>query len=184
MVYEESALFDFPPDDDVRCLSVRQPDACLIVSGIKGVENRSRRPPRHLIGRRIAIHASLSRNERELSEEQARDASMSTVYYRDTRGAVIGDAILVGFYEPGDEPKNASDAIWWDRDCYGWILRDARPAIEPIPAKGKLYMFRLQDDRANKRQARGVNENAVKELNSDTNSGTVPCKSKQTAFFN
>lgn len=42
----------------MKILSVKQPWACLIIEGIKPIDNRNWRCPEKYIGQRIGIHAS------------------------------------------------------------------------------------------------------------------------------
>ncbi len=137
----------------MKVLTVRQPYATLIISGIKHIENRSWQPVYRGI---IAIHAASKVDK--VSWHYARKqcealgipcpAEDSVPY-----GAIIGTVGLMGVVYTnvddqidGDYPHYEQDWLkWWDTDDYGWIFKNPNP-VENIPIKGKLHLWDLPPD--------------------------------------
>ncbi len=119
----------------MKCLSIRQPYAQLIVVGEKDVENRtwrtSYRGP-------VLIHASL----RVVPHDDAFLASELRACgydWPDTllTGGIVGVATLV-------DCVTESDSEWFDGPV-GWLLEDARP-IPFFRLTGRLGLFEVPDD--------------------------------------
>jgi hypothetical protein len=113
----------------MKALTVRQPWAYLVVTGVKPIENRnwcpSYRGP-------LLIHASkeideddIARAEGLLGHRLARDRLVT--------GAVIGVVTLVDVVQ-------ASRSRWFTGP-FGWRLEDARQFIKPVPARGQLSLW-------------------------------------------
>jgi ASCH domain len=118
----------------MKALSVCQPWAWAIVTGLKTVENRSR-PTRHRGP--LLIHASRSR--RYLGEDFADLLpGLPPADWLDF-GALVGMVEVVGCVpaeEVGDDPF--ATGPW----C--WLLRDAR-RVCPHPFKGQVGLFHVSD---------------------------------------
>ncbi len=129
----------------MRTLSVRQPWASLICSGVKDVENRTWAPPVSAIGEKLLIHAS----GKKVTEEEIRllpfewcSAMDNAVRYgwlpevEDMpTGAIIGYVDLVGY-------SKETQSLWdGGEEFVKWIFENAFLFDEPIPAKGKLGVF-------------------------------------------
>jgi hypothetical protein len=101
------------------------------------VENRSR--PTQFRGR-FALHVSLRRAEWlpevnvEAIPSRTRKAIGAAWESNTSAGRVIGTVELV------DCVRN-SGSIWADDDQWHWILRDPRPYVRPMPAKGQLGLW-------------------------------------------
>jgi ASCH domain-containing protein len=104
-----------------QALSVRQPWAALIVTGAKTVENRRWHPPEHVIGARLAIHASLSRRD------HPSDAAAAP--FDDVRGAVLGTVVVTDVVRDASSPW-AIDGHWH------WVLEQPFAFPEPILCTG------------------------------------------------
>lgn len=126
-----------------RALTIRHPWAWLVAHGYKPVENRSKPPPKALIGQRVAIHAS-----RRLDDD-ARDSALVSPHFDrnpdefmkslvSTFGCILGTAVLTGHVTASDSP--------WFTGPYGWLFADPIVLAEPIPAKGALGFWRLPSD--------------------------------------
>ena len=104
----------------MKCLSVRQPYAALILAGKKRREYRSWRPPAWLIGQGLLIHAS-KRVDLEARQQLAR-CGLPLL-----GGRVLGSVLLKGVRgEEGD---------------WAWLLSDPRPLRRPVPCAGRLGLW-------------------------------------------
>ena len=125
----------------MKCLSVRQPWASLLVSGIKDIENRSWDTPYR---GKLLIHAS----SRKYSEKD-----LYRIPY-ELRNA-LQNGITTGTYPLDEVPYSAiigyvtladciegHDSIWAEDGCYNWVLKDAYIFDTPILGiKGKLNLY-------------------------------------------
>jgi hypothetical protein len=131
---------------DIRVLSVRQPWASLLLSGVKRYECRSWRPSRPGL---LLLHASSRkangistwRSERQF-QEALRDAGL-----QDERrwpfSAIIGAAEITRIWEPNRRPARFTkrDTYLTD-DGYAWEVGRRWPFAKPIDCKGKLNLWR------------------------------------------
>lgn len=116
----------------IRCLSLRQPWASLVVSGRKDVENRSWRTNHR---GPLLIHASRT-VDRDACRERGLDPdSLPT-------GVILGMVTVVDC-KPPDEPCRSH---WAEADAYHWVLGNASPLRRPILYKGRVGLFKLPLD--------------------------------------
>lgn len=113
----------------MKALSVRQPWASAIMSGVKRVENRSRSTTHRGT---LAIHAAKRDDAPGLPDDLP-------------RGAVIGTVEVVACVRHEDSPAELRD------DPYAtgpwlWVLADPRPFPEPVSYRGMLGLFDVPDD--------------------------------------
>lgn len=122
----------------MKTLTVKQPWAYLLCSGIKDVENRAWPLPKKYIGERILIHAGKQNSNLLLTDEQAKDAICkinpdTTCLYdaylskgnpQRTNSAIIGSVKFVGC-----EMNHSS--VWAEKGVYNWIVED--PILFPSP---------------------------------------------------
>lgn len=121
----------------MKTLSVRQPEAWLIVQGIKDVENRTwntkYRGP-------LLIHASaraMTQADIEYLCDQCDIEGRPYPAYEEIQsGGIVGRATLAEINESSDSP-------WWDGESLAWKLTDAAP-LEFIPCKGKLGLWEFE----------------------------------------
>lgn len=129
----------------MRTLSVRQPWASLICSGVKDVENRTWAPPVSAIGGKLLIHASgkkVSGHEMRMLPFEWCSAIDNAVRYgwipefEDMpTGAIIGYVDLVGY-------SKDTKSLWdGGKELIKWIFENAYLFDVSIPAKGKLSVF-------------------------------------------
>ena len=130
----------------MKCLSVSQPFADLIVRGRKDIELRSWNT--NFRGQ-FLIHAP-----QKVRNNDAKRLQMNHTF---VTGAIIGKAILynVRKYDSTSECKVDYDrhfASGMLQKRYGFMLRDAAVFQVPIPWKGKLGFFEadLQDAKVSK----------------------------------
>lgn len=131
----------------MKALTLHQPWAWAICYAGKDVENRTWRPPRWSIGRRIAIHAGLTWDagahialQRMLGLDAGPPGRSSLPL-----GAVVGTAIVAGWFDSsgdayGVQPQYRSP---WYQGAVGWVLRDARPTTAPIPIRGHQGLWEV-----------------------------------------
>ena len=136
----------------MKALSIRQPWAWLICSGIKDVENRGW--PTAVRGR-VYVHAGRTMDVNipswrrgggvgsteewildRLTPEQ-RDAYHSA---RRSRGAIIGEVEIVNCRYRHGENAGEDFSMWHAHGSHGFYLEDAVLYAEPIPCKGRLGM--------------------------------------------
>lgn len=129
----------------MKTLSVRQPWASLLCSGVKDVENRTWVPSEDLIGKKILIHASSAKIPKNFFDtipfEWCSEIANATRYgWVPTNedaplGCIIGYATLVGV-------AKSTDSLWdGGDDQIKWIISDPYVFFDPIPCKGKLGLF-------------------------------------------
>lgn len=125
----------------MRCLTVRQPWASLIISGAKRVENRTwttnYRGP-------LAIHAGANRDVtgavKWLTENEL-PAPSDPPY-----GAILGVVNLIDVIRSDDAEGLARHGLTADKFVEGpfcWVLSNPRPLEAPLPYTGQLGLFSL-----------------------------------------
>ena len=130
----------------MKCLSVKQPWAALIVSGEKDVENRSWAT---MYRGRVLIHASASPDRTAVLPKLTilRGATRSSKTWQTklnalkaVTGAIIGSVELYDCV-----PSHPSR--WADKHyAWHWLLRDAEMFRVPMPYSGKLKLYDVDDD--------------------------------------
>jgi hypothetical protein len=118
----------------MKALSVRQPWAWAIVTGIKKVENRSR-PTRHRGP--LVIHASRSR--RYLKADYAALLPNLPPIEQLEFGALVGVVEVVGCVPVAEVEGDPFAVGPW---C--WVLAGARQ-VRSIPFKGQVGIFRVPE---------------------------------------
>lgn len=122
----------------MKTLTVKQPWAYLVCSGIKDIENRTWKT--NYRGR-ILIHASAQRDKRPkplLTDEQYNLAGGTFDYGK----AIFGDrSAIIGSVEIVDCVQNHS-SIWAEKGVYNWVLANPILFDRPIEnVKGKLGIW-------------------------------------------
>lgn len=131
----------------MKALSMLQPWATLVVTGLIRIETRSW-PTRHRGP--LLIHASLGTTGRQITEHP-----LIKKYINDFNdlafGAIIGQVTVIDVLPAKDYAKSESGKRFltklekmmgdYGADRWAWILRDAVPYQEPIPAKGMLGLW-------------------------------------------
>ena len=162
----------------MKTLSIQQPWASLVCSGIKDVENRTWKAAQ--VPGRILIHASskkVSGNFLNTIPEEMESYITNNVFFGNLApldelptSAIIGYVTVTGF----DDGK--VDSAWADGPgVYKWKLEDAWMFDEPIlNVKGKLNLFDYDLDEDNLPPAHKVDLMTV-ELNDAKDEITIPC---------
>lgn len=144
----------------MRALTLTQPWAGLVASGIKLIENRPRSiVKRDDFGQQFAIHASREIDESvyrrifEIAPElpgrtPAESGCRWHVLSRIT-SAVIGVATVVRSVTPSEVETGAipdADQRRWFFGPVGYVLRDVRALATPVPCRGALGFWTLPAD--------------------------------------
>jgi hypothetical protein len=128
---------------DIRALTIKQPWAFLIAAGIKDVENRTW-APRQFPGA-LLIHAGAGFDRMALLRPEVRTEleAQSWPEWPLPAGAVIAVAGTVKAHR--DSIGGHCDP-WGEDDCWHWELSNVRLLPEPVPAKGRLGLWRPDED--------------------------------------
>ena len=118
----------------MKCVTVWQPWAELIVAGVKDVENRSwttayRGPVLIHAGRRMRA-ADLD----DLAHRHGIELGRSALEL----GAILGVVDLV-------DCREEVTSRWHHQGSFGWYLENPRRLPSPIPYKGQLRLFDIPD---------------------------------------
>ena len=120
----------------MKCLSVSQPFADLIISGKKSIELRSWNT--NFRGD-FLVHAPL--------KIKSEDCKRLKIKKKFVTGAIIGKAQLynVKKYDSIREIRAEQELHWASKKAqkktYGFVLKNAKPFRIPIPWKGQLGLF-------------------------------------------
>lgn len=123
----------------MKCLSVSQPFADLIISGKKTIELRKWNT--NFTGE-FLIHAPL--------KIRVNDCKRLKIDKKFVTGAIIGKAELysVKKYNSTNQIKKDKKfhfaSMELEKKIYGFMLKNAKPFRVPIPCKGKLGFFDVQ----------------------------------------
>lgn len=135
----------------MRALSIRQPWAFAVVVGAKTVENRTW-SSRH-VGR-LAIHAS-KREELGAVRQVLRairgqfrlrlgiEGLCQLYKERKALGCVVGQVEMVGCTNGADALATDAEMDRWFEGPAGFVFRNARIAMDPVPCRGRLGMWEL-----------------------------------------
>jgi tetratricopeptide (TPR) repeat protein len=123
---------------ELRCLSIRQPWAWAIAAGLKDIENRSwtteYRGP-------IVIHAGANKTVVSRLLKGA-DADLPTITF--AYSALVGVADVVDVVPLSAELEDNP----WAWGPYCWRIANPRCFAEPIAAKGRLNLYALREELA------------------------------------
>lgn len=136
-----------------KVLSVKQPWAYLICSGIKDVENRTWKLPEKYKGQRVLIHASGNPAELKFEEEGRATAKEIKIFSalghceeNELFSAIIGSVEIVdcvinhpSIWAEKSEPGQCEITGEWIKPIYNWVLANPILFDKPIlNVKGKL----------------------------------------------
>ena len=125
----------------MKALSIKQPWLHAILHLEKDLENRKWKPPKDVIGQRIALHAS--KQDDDEGYEVIQKISGVILKPEDIqRGCIIATAVLDGVVESSMSP-------WFDGP-FGWILRDIKILNQPVNCIGALGLWNIPDNLINK----------------------------------
>ena len=120
------AITDGTNADGLRCLSIRQPWAELILRGTKDVENRTWDTSHRGL---LLVNAA-----RRIESEAAREHGIESA----PTGSIVGVVNVVDCTRTVSSP-------WHIPGMYGWYLKDPIRFTDPVPCRGALGLFRITD---------------------------------------
>ncbi|WP_431231493.1 hypothetical protein ACQ856_18195 [Mycolicibacterium psychrotolerans] len=127
----------------MKALTVRQPWAALILHGGKNIENRRRNIVGNYRGE-IAIHAALTDDPAGFAQYPRMRMRRPALVH----GAILGIVDVIGVHRAGECPGgNRGRCDPWGEDIDGVHIELAwpRPIAEPIPCRGFLGLWTLDD---------------------------------------
>jgi len=134
--------------DDLRALTLWQPWASLVASGLKRVENRPWKPPSWLIGKSLAIHAGQKYDRNSAITAEALGGN-PPARRECPSGAIIGIGRVIGVakseVEVVDLSGDMSQARWFFGP-YGWVLDNIRELPTPLECRGFQGLWRVPED--------------------------------------
>jgi hypothetical protein len=138
----------------MQAISIKQPYAGLIVTGIKNIENRSW-APKHAVGP-LAIVSSKSPEAQNLWQPMRDKCRQLGHEFPEQlcsiNGCVIGIVTLEHYVWtekdgiPSTDHPNFNDPFWWNPEMIGFILENPHILPSPIPMSGKLNLYKLPED--------------------------------------
>ncbi len=165
----------------MKTISIRQPWASVICSGLKHVENRTWDLKN--LPMRLLIHVGATKINKYDKDDYLPEEWVSLMRNARTMGllpetkdlpysSIIGWADVVRCDEPG---KNTSD-IWAQNEVTGWVLENVHIFDKPIPnVKGKLGLFDYPIDEDNMPPSRPA---VFKDPDVDGDNVTMPVNDK------
>lgn len=123
----------------MKALSLKQHWLYAITDLDKRIENRSWRPPNHIIGQTIALHAS-KKIDINSKAEIYRISDGIVVPYNTPKGCIVATAVIADYIVEGETNDK------WFFGPYGWILEDVTKLRKPIPCRGALSLWQVPDD--------------------------------------
>lgn len=132
----------------IKALSLWQPWASLVACGAKQIETRHWPTPRALLGQRIAIHATKTRDWLHLCTEEPFKGYVSA-WGLLPLGAIVATAVIDRCTEITEqkarklEQRNAYEFAFgnYDPGRFAWVLRDIQALAEAVPFKGSQGLF-------------------------------------------
>lgn len=130
----------------MKCLSIQQPWACVIVRGWKTIENRTWRSAPSYRGP-VLIHAGKTLDSSGLTDIIGIDFPVHSLVHaidglapERTLGAIIGGAILTAVL-----PVRARCTSKWYMGELGFVFEMPVVFKEPIPLRGQLGIFEVAE---------------------------------------
>jgi len=137
----------------MKALPLWQPWATLVALGAKRVETRHWPAPQWLIGQRIAIHATKTKDHLAICREEP-----FRTYVRAPELLPLGAVIATVVLDRCSEITEASAAELEERSShefafgyyapgrFAWVLRDVEPVTPPLPFRGSQGIFDVPDE--------------------------------------
>jgi hypothetical protein len=127
----------------MRCLTLMQPWASLLIRGAKQIETRGWRAPYR---GPLAIHASRTFNPEQwrMSDREPFASALDGINLHKTLGMVLGTVELVDCLPVEELVGKISDRERafgnYEAGRWGWVLRNPRACV-PVAARGQLAIW-------------------------------------------
>jgi hypothetical protein len=130
----------------MRALTLWQPWAHIVASGLKRIENR-RWWRKNVRGERIAIHAGKCFDAEAADRIYYEFGGPLLTNHRVELGAVIATAVVASVVDNARDAAALAgdDQARWFFGPFGWVLEDI-VACDPLPCRGRQGLWRLPDD--------------------------------------
>lgn len=137
----------------MKALTIKQPWLWAITDSTRRVENRTWKPPLHMVGQRIALHSSarVEQGEMVACRRICLDPLPHTTDL--VTGAIIATAVIAGYVIVDDEKRISHQFYYtsnyeprtdpWFFGPVGWLLTSVQKLAEPIPCKGALRLWEV-----------------------------------------
>ncbi|HVC58350.1 MAG TPA: ASCH domain-containing protein [Candidatus Acidoferrales bacterium] len=126
----------------MKCLSVKQPYADLIVKGLKTVELRSWNT--NYRGE-LLIHASSEPDKEGMRRFNMDESAVA-------KGAIVGKVLLYGVKQYNnirelmlDKNMHLAGEEYINKAKFGFMLREAKLLSAPMPSKGSLGIYEVNE---------------------------------------
>jgi hypothetical protein len=137
-----------PTPDDMRALTLWQPWASLVASGLKRIENRPWAPPGWMLNQRFAIHAGM-KYDRESAVTAEALGGNPPEKGECPAGAILATCRLIAVARSETESikftEDRSQARWFFGP-YGWVLDEIKEVPEPIECRGFQGLWRIPEE--------------------------------------
>ncbi len=140
----------------MKALSIKQPYAGLVIAGIKTVENRSWAPK--LAQGTIAIVSTASPDAAKWWGPERESCKKLKVAFPEElckiNGSILGTVTFDHIIWMSEKGKPETDAAawppnwktWWIPDSIGFIFEHPKKLLRPIPLKGRLGLYALDEN--------------------------------------
>lgn len=131
----------------MKTLSIQQPWASLVCTGIKDVENRSWKTPHR---GKILIHASSKKVPSTFFDsepiEYVAEIDSNIDFGNILEIEDLPTSAIIGYVDIVDCVQDDESSTWSEPDCFNWLLAEAYVFDDPITnVKGKLNLFDYPD---------------------------------------
>lgn len=138
----------------MKALSLKQPWLWAVMND-KDIENRTWKPPQHIIGKFIALHASLKDDlDGPAAIKRISGVNVNDIPDELPRGKIVAVAKMVGWISETDHDipspclGHMRDDKWFFGPI-GWILSDKTPLVTPVQCRGSLGLWDIPVDTLN-----------------------------------
>jgi len=144
----------------LRALTLHQPWAYAVAHLNKRIENRSWRPPNHLLGQKRALAIHAGKQSYDLPELEVRIVNPlpnGEIYtsppqlYRTElpRGCIVAVCTVRGSSDRAYDlcsELGLDQLQWFMPGSIGWVLDDVVVLDEPVPCRGRQRVWTVPDD--------------------------------------
>ena len=126
-----------------RALTVRQPWAWAIASGVKDVENRGWSTTHRGW---LAVHAAATPADAREGARCVQLLAAAGVAAPAEAQLARSAVVAVVYVHDVLPPQQAVASAWAQPRCFHWLLRDARALKTPVPCSGQIQLWELSSE--------------------------------------